>query len=541
MPRRIFQLLWLTAMLMAAFLLLLNAVLGNVNHDEGWYLHAARLFGQEQLAPYRDFAFTQGPLMPLVYAAFNPLVASHGLLGGRLATTLFGVISFVLASRLAGRLTIDPLRRRARLLAFTLLAINVYQSYFFAITKTYALASVFLLGGFLLWCIASDPARRAGWAFLAGFVLAAAAGVRLSAGIALLPAGLYLLWHRTWLGRAKWLAFGLGALASLAAIYGLFLWMCPEQLRFGLLDYHAARKPGGGLGWLVPKIGFVSRFTQAYFLILAAFLVSWLVAWFSGRAPAFAPGPDRDRRRAVAAAAGLMTLVHFLAPFPYDDYQVMVAPLLAVLAALALAESIIGPPPAEGCGGTGIRMIRGNQLSAAALVLCIAASFSSPINQDWMVTGRDRVWWKAKSRTSLQRLGEAADAVREWAGEGRDALLTQDLILAVEAGLRVPRGLEMGPFSYYPGWDREKAERLNVVNTPMLEELLRAPNLTVAAFSPWSLSIACPEVLPVFDDERARLLGLVESRAKASAFIPEAGQGHEGITVYLLGPAPGAH
>ena len=130
--------------------------------------------------------------------------------------------------------------------------------------------------------------------------------------------------------------------------------------------------------------------------------------------------------------------------------------------------------------------------------------------------------------------------MREWAGDGRDALLTQDLILAVEAGLRVPRGLEMGPFSYYPGWDREKAERLNVVNTPMLEELLRAPNLPVAAFSPWSLSIACPEVLPVFDDERTRLLGLVESRSKAFAIIPEAGQGHEGITVYLLGPPAAA-
>src|SRR5437868_3616475 len=43
------------------------AWLGVVKFDEGWYIVSARLVGHGAL-PYRDFAFTQGPLFPYVIA-----------------------------------------------------------------------------------------------------------------------------------------------------------------------------------------------------------------------------------------------------------------------------------------------------------------------------------------------------------------------------------------------------------------------------------------------------------------------------------------
>ena len=43
--------------------------MGGINQDEGWYLYAANLVAEGKV-PYRDFAYTQGPVMPFVYSAF---------------------------------------------------------------------------------------------------------------------------------------------------------------------------------------------------------------------------------------------------------------------------------------------------------------------------------------------------------------------------------------------------------------------------------------------------------------------------------------
>ena len=47
-------------------------------------------------------------------------------------------------------------------------------------------------------------------------------------------------------------------------IFGPFLAVHAESVRFGLLDYHAARQAGGLIAWCVYRVGFASRFAQAY-------------------------------------------------------------------------------------------------------------------------------------------------------------------------------------------------------------------------------------------------------------------------------------
>ncbi len=39
---------------------------GRLNADEGWYIYASRMV-YDGYIPYRDFAFTQMPLLPYVY------------------------------------------------------------------------------------------------------------------------------------------------------------------------------------------------------------------------------------------------------------------------------------------------------------------------------------------------------------------------------------------------------------------------------------------------------------------------------------------
>ena len=53
------------AAVVAAFTAVFAVWWGAVNQDEGWYLYASRLVGEGKL-PYRDFFFTQGPVLPMI-------------------------------------------------------------------------------------------------------------------------------------------------------------------------------------------------------------------------------------------------------------------------------------------------------------------------------------------------------------------------------------------------------------------------------------------------------------------------------------------
>ena len=91
--------------------------------------------------------------------------------------------------------------------------------------------------------------------------------------------------------------------------------------------------------------------------------------------------------------------------------------------------------------------------------------------------------------------------------------------------MQVPRGLEMGPFSYYPDWPREKAERIGVMNRDMLAELLEGgTNASIAAFSGYGLSIRSPEVEEVSREDRMAFDRILEERFDPVESVPGFGQ-----------------
>jgi len=77
------------------------------------------------------------------------------------------------------------------------------------------------------------------------------------------------------------------------------------------------------------------------------------------------------------------------------------------------------------------------------------------------------------------------------------------------AGLRVPAGMEMGPFCYFPDWPREQAERCHVLNRELMGELIRTCRAPVASFSGYGLTIRSPEISPLSEAEHAALWALV--------------------------------
>ena len=170
---RLFRIYWALALVACAVLCGAAVWMGGLNQDEGWYLYAANLVAEGQM-PYRDFAFTQGPLLPFVYSAFTWVWRAGGLLGARLFTLALGLVGILFAVGLARRLVSDDKRNEAALVVFFLLATNLYHLYYLAIPKTYALAGLFVIVGFYLLSLArvsavaplgaahgSDPRRAA--------------------------------------------------------------------------------------------------------------------------------------------------------------------------------------------------------------------------------------------------------------------------------------------------------------------------------------------------------------------------------------------
>ena len=86
---------------------------------------------------------------------------------------------------------------------------------------------------------------------------------------------------------------------------------------------------------LVYKCGFISRLVQAYYLPVTLALLVLLARWLKP----VAAGPGPRLSAAIWVAVALVSLVHFSAPFPYDDYEVPLYPLFCAALAVAAGDA----------------------------------------------------------------------------------------------------------------------------------------------------------------------------------------------------------
>ncbi len=517
-------------------LALANLLFGDLNQDEGWYLYAARLVAGGDL-PYRDFAFTQGPVMPCLYSLVWPFIDAHGLAAGRLLSVLMFLACCAGAASLAAGIALPGRKSAAAAIALILAGINAYQAYFSSVVKTYSLSGLLIISGFLflMWALRG---RKITGGIFSGFFLGLAAGTRLSSGIALPAVGLLLVMLHIFdsgIQRRKnqqerdagfgwiWLWFGIGGAVSLAICYAPFLVQTPENAIYWLFEYHASREAGGWQKAMLLKAGSMARLVGAYFVPFAVLLcgIAWRFAhvkkdvackniWWT---------PSAALSVCAWLVVALVAIVHLSAPFPYDEYQVMIYPLFAAVA----ASFIAGIVPAR----------RVWALSMLVLLFSVASVFSSPIVHNWYVLEIDRLWIRTKQTPPLLKLREVAGVVQSLA-RGSTKLLTQDIYLAVESGMEVPRGLEMGQFSYFPGLTEAEAEKLNVLNKPLMEKLALTTDAPVAAFSGYGFAVESPGVEEVEPGEREFFFRILRSRYAAFREIPDFGQAYTTLKIYLL-------
>ena len=424
----------------------------------------------------------------------------------------------------------------AGLCCFMLLAINAYHSQYTCIVKTYSLCLLFLTGGIALMARAASSEKP--WSGLfAGFLMGLAACTRLSAVFFLAGVCVYSLLHPTLRKRRTWFYTGLGGAAALTIGFLPFFVLAPEQFLFCLFDYHTGRGTGGLFASLIYKGGFLSRFAGDY-LILSLLAMCWFLLLL------LRPGDTTDKVSSRHPLPGMLlcgglsvTVVHAMAPFPYDDYQVITIPAFAIAVSVGLAHVFNRQSFTRGVGTNQVASTWAKFIVLTVFFACSAAAWSSPVNQAWILREQDRIWWRLKDQSPIRQLQTTATILRQQMAAG-STLLTQDLTLAVEAGLRVPRGLEMGPFSYFPELDDHRAATLHVMNQTRLLELLRTTDAPMAATSGYTFTIASPDIRELDVEQTAEFLSILNKRYVVVHRIPHFGQGHTTLQLYVKKSMP---
>ena len=95
-----------------------------------------------------------------------------------------------------------------------------------------------------------------------------------------------------------------------------------------------------------------------------------------------------------------------------------------------------------------------------------------------------------------------------------------------EMGRKVPEGLEMGPFSYFPEMSTEEAEALHVMNGERMEKLLDSAPCELAAYSEYGFAIEVPKGTRTPVEVRRRFGDMVGKKYRRVGMERHFGQNH---------------
>jgi 4-amino-4-deoxy-L-arabinose transferase-like glycosyltransferase len=388
-----------------------SAEFGLLNVDEPFYLTAGDLVFRGQV-PYRDFAFTQGPVLPYVYGAALALIGTN-LATGRFVSVALSALALALVLSIAHRLA----SVRASVIAFILLIATPHVLYFLAIIKTYSLSAALTLWALAVVLHSGSP-RSASWSFLSTLVAGLAALTRLSFLPVLVM--VFLFWLRRRRGRASGLGLLVLGLLTLALAVS-----SNGNLIFDVLQFHLsrARLEGAALSSL-PSLALTTSIVFAPALVWVVFL---LMLWW--RVPSFQSGlvewwhSKTDTKVLVLLVAMSLAIVHFLQPAVYWEYQIP-GYFLAVVLVAAMSATVIDA--------------KAQPVRTIILTISLVAS---------SVGLWDRVSPALWRPTSMLVSSSEASELLARRGTQRDTLLGGFNHLALASGLQVFPGNEMGWFS----------------------------------------------------------------------------------------------
>jgi 4-amino-4-deoxy-L-arabinose transferase-like glycosyltransferase len=395
-------------------LALFSMQFARLNLDEPWYLTASRLVISGKL-PYRDFLFTQTPLLPYVYGSLLGM-AGPSLGTGRFISVLLSTLAVALAMSLARRAAGNG----AAFLTLLWLAVTPAILYYLVIVKTYALTVVLVLLA-LYWVFKEEAHSSSFFAF--GSVLAAGLAAMTRISFAPIVGVLFLYWVH----RGRWKEGGLAIL--LVAIGVLwFAYQSDENFYFDTVEYHI--RAAGSLstqGLVGTKSILISQIMLAFAPLVVLMLSLCLIAMRSALVRV------RWAHWWVAELGALLVwlssclillVIHLATWGNYWEYQV---PVYVISVPLLAANVMVVIRSLR-------EQIRGHLLIAAVVVLATLPSWFFQSTSFW-------------DPVNTVALAERQSSILVQSGIDTDQVLGVYNHLALAARMRIPLGNEMGLFS----------------------------------------------------------------------------------------------
>jgi len=422
-------------------------VRGRLNADEGWYLYSSRLVYRGQL-PFRDFSFTQMPLLPYLYGLVQLVKPSLYL--GRLVSLVLLTGAVAMSVRVAWR----EAGRAAAVAVGLLVLLAPTAVYNLTLTKTYALVAFFLAA---LLLTLTSPGRRT-----LMFPLAAAAAVGLalsrSSGLPLAAIVLvYLLWRAPDRRTRGWVA-GISAVGALA-VAG-FVLVDVHAARFDLSTFHQLLWHGADTGtrldtivttripdWFGEYWGYVLLVGGA----VVAIVTSAEVRQYVKRQPAYL----------ILTVGTVIYLGSQLTPgqFAPVEYAAAVIPLVITIPVILISRRLLGPD------GT-VPAFRGAALAGVAVVVVLGVVTVVHPGVGEFVVHRD-------SPESIAAANRVAAFVRDHTKPSDEVLALWGQPATLASGRDLVPSATFGLFSYEDLSDDE-ARALHYVNQDRLVRLIES-------------------------------------------------------------------
>lgn len=430
---------------------------GAHNTDEGFYAIVTRSVARGEM-PYRDFGFTQPPVVPYVNAL--PLRAlGFGLFQQRALNGAWGLLALGLAAWCLARRT-QPAFALGLVLLFSLTAPWMY---FIHLGKTYAVTTVLAVLAAWTFLSAEGPRRN----FLLGLLAALGVASRLSAAPYFGLLWLFALWPgRRLAARELGAAFG-GAGLGLAVAVLPFVIAAREQLWFWSVDVHLRSLLNRS--WTVTWPELLTLGPAIWLLTVVALAIA-------------ATRPRFLTRENGVITAALVALGFNLVPAGvYEEYGVPFLLPLALAAAIPVWELAALRP----------RLVF-PLLAAAAIAVQVALppallGFTKPERR-----GTLSQWLPPRVPPYQPDLPKDLATARDLVAKNLPAdapFVGSNILLAAETGREVPAELRMGPFSWTGEMPPERAARLHLATRDQLDAWFNRRDVTVLAFfQRWDLN-----------------------------------------------------
>ena len=443
--------LWVPVALLPALTLAPLAALRFVDVDEGSYAAAASL-ALDGVVPYRDFLYTQTPLLPYVYGAWAEVLGEHWLVIRSLSLALGLVTALLLTRQLFVRFGL-----RLALLGSVLFATSTLVFTWYPPVKTFALATALAFGAYVL-IERADPGPRA---WLAAGALASLA---VQTRALFVGAALAFAWEalRTGRGLRRYLVGFAVALAPTLLLFALD----PRAFLFGNLGVHGVRSEGGLVGDFQQKgkvvanllgIATDSRPVTQYLLLGGAAVVAAVVA-----------RRERGRLPLWFLVAGLLALLALFPTPTYTQYFATTIPFLII----GVAELV--------------RASSGDVLfRTAAVVWLLAYLVFAPVELVRIV--------RASPEDRPARVQEVADFVDAHTRPGEEVLASWPGYLFGTHAKPVP-GLEndFGPHDAEP-LTAEQTKRYHLITDEQVEALIRERRTQLVVVKLWHVLPPVPD------------------------------------------------